>query len=57
MSVSTTHHNLALKLLGQPEVPVCELQHLGIEMFPILPLLLKKVASPQKDRGRNAREK
>jgi len=56
VSVPTTHHKLALKILSQPQPPVCELQHLGIEVLPILPFLLKKVVFPEKDQGRNARE-
>lgn len=48
MSVPATHHKIALKLWGQPEMPVCELERLGIEVLLILPLLLKKVVSPKR---------
>lgn len=49
MSVPTTHHQVVLKLLGQAEMPVCELQYLSPDVLPILALLLKQVMPPEKD--------
>lgn len=41
ISVPTNHRNLALKLLSQAETLVCEMHYLGIEVPPVLPLLLR----------------
>lgn len=48
ISVPTNHHNLALKLFSQAETPVFEMHHLGVEVPPVLPLLLRWFSSAKR---------